>query len=136
MERSRLLVTDAAELPPRQATGSLITTLGRIMKSETVAFEYTVHLLKNGRRSKFSVKVFSARPHPEGDWYSCVITRSGRFKEESFDCCGLDGLQSHLLSFVYLRQKFRNLKQDGYSFIEPYSDSEIDPDWFFAPTLK
>jgi hypothetical protein len=29
MERSRLLVTDAAELPPRQATGSLIMTLGR-----------------------------------------------------------------------------------------------------------
>lgn len=28
MERSRLLVTDAAELPLRQATGSLITTLG------------------------------------------------------------------------------------------------------------
>ncbi len=30
MQRSRLLVTDAAELPPRQATGSLIMTLGRI----------------------------------------------------------------------------------------------------------
>ncbi len=32
MQRSRLLVTDAAELPPRQATGSLIMTLGRNMK--------------------------------------------------------------------------------------------------------
>ncbi len=30
MDRSRLLVTDAAELPLRQATGSLIMTLGKI----------------------------------------------------------------------------------------------------------
>jgi hypothetical protein len=37
MERSRLLVTDAAELPPRQATGSLITTLGRKMKPDAEA---------------------------------------------------------------------------------------------------
>jgi hypothetical protein len=106
------------------------------MKSETVAFEYTVRLLKNGRRSKFTVRILGALPHPQGDWSSCVITRNGRYKEESFECCGLDGLQAHLLSFVYLRQRLRNLKREGYTFIEPNSGSKIDPEWFFEPTLK
>jgi hypothetical protein len=42
MERSRLLVTDAAELPPRQATGSLIMTLAKNTMTDPLSIISTI----------------------------------------------------------------------------------------------
>lgn len=106
------------------------------MTPSNVAFEYAICLLKNRRRSTFTAKIFAAQPNPEGDWSSRVVTRNGRRKEESFDCFGIDGLQSHLLSFIYLRARFASLKRDGYAFLDIRSDSETDPEWHFDALFK
>jgi hypothetical protein len=49
MEPMRLLVTDAAAQPPRQATAWLIMTLGRIIKTMSVDnYKTEHHLTSNG----------------------------------------------------------------------------------------
>lgn len=106
------------------------------MTSNDVAFEYSVRLLKNGRRSTFATKILGARPHPKGDWSSRIVTRNGCQKKEVFECFGIDGLQSHLLSFVYLRHRFAQLKRDGYAVLDFDSDSEADPEWHFEALFK
>jgi hypothetical protein len=106
------------------------------MKSNRVAFEYSVRLLKAGRSSTLTTKIFGAQPHPKGDWTSLIVTRMGRRKEEAFECAGIDGLQSHLLSFVYLRHYLGRLKREGYSFCDIDSDSETDPEWHFDALFK
>jgi hypothetical protein len=106
------------------------------MKSDVVAFEYAIRLLRNGRRSSFTARVLAAQPDPGGAWSSRVLTRIGRQREQSFDCYGIDRLQSHLLSFVYLRARFRELRRDGFSLFDFTSDSETDPEWCFNSLFK
>ena len=94
MQPTRLLVTDAAAQPPRQATVRLIMTLGRIMNTIgivayilawLIGLALTVHYVSRLRSEAplAYARIFKDEPRIRNDWRLFVFILNGNMSDLS-----------------------------------------------------